>query len=318
MTSKANWGNPFHYKFRGPDSRLFYTFQKPESPTTPFEGQELHTVFEKIRYNPLKDNGIGNTVYFKTTVLSQGTVDTEPTIEQIVVKDYPMWLIWWSFSDWIKKSKPIQHIEQDYQIIAKSKYFYPQRKTYLFTDKYFYQPPEFPTELNETDKTNWHPKYEMQKEVENIIAQTGPAAPKLTNSKSIQVNMLYSVKLKWGGCPAPMENISNPCEQEKFPGPNSVHFRPEIQNPETEKEMYLYQWDEKRQTITSAAAKRLKTDSKHKTYFTESGPLNVPHEEETETQTSEDEEENKILLNRLLRNKRNRKLLRKRLRQLIK
>ncbi|AXQ66187.1 MAG: hypothetical protein [Anelloviridae sp.] len=318
MTTKANWGNPFHYKFRGTESRLFYTFIKPNTANTQFKGAELYYMFEQIRYNPLKDNGIGNTVYFKTVALSQGTVDTEPTIDQIIVKELPLWIIFWGFSDWIKKSKPIQHIDQDYQIVVKSKHLYPQRKTYLFTDKFFTHPPEFITELNETDKVNWHPKYDMQKEVENIIAQTGPAAPKITKTKSIQVNVLYNVKLKWGGCPAPMENVSNPCEQEKFPGPNSVHFRPEVTNPETEKETFLYEWDEKRQTITAPAAKRLKTDSKPKTYFTDSGPLNVPHEEETETQTSEDEEENKILLNRLLRNKRNRKLLRKRLRQLIK
>lgn len=41
----------------------------------------------------------------------------------------------------------------------------------------------------------------------------------------------YDIKLKWGGCPAPMETVSNPCEQENSPRPitSTADLRSRIQ-----------------------------------------------------------------------------------------
>ncbi len=103
------------------------------------------------------------------------------------------------------KSKPIQHIGEDYQIVVQSKFITPKRNCYVFVDKYMWGADTLHTEFTETDKTNWHPKYAFQSEVENSFAETGPATPKLNHTKSFEVNMKYNIKLKWGGCPAPME-----------------------------------------------------------------------------------------------------------------
>ena len=59
----------------------------------------------------------------------------------------------------------------------------------------------------------------MQTEQEYFLGQSGPGAPKINRSQCVQAKMLYSFKLKWGGCPAPMEIIDNPCEQDKISRP---------------------------------------------------------------------------------------------------
>lgn len=312
------WGNPFHPAYTE-HGRYFYSFTKVTKGTEPFDATELYYIFEPCRYNPLSDSGKGNKLYFKSTSLYKGTFNDIPDDPKILIEEYPLWLMFWAFTDWIEKSKPIQHIKQDYQLVLQSKFLNPQRKSYVLLDKYFREHDILDT--TETDKNNWHPKYEMQTYTESDIAESGPGAPKINKSESIECICKYRVKLKWGGCPAPMESISNPCEQEKYPTPNSLNLRYAIQSPETAKEHYLYCWDEKRCMLTETAAKRLKTDSIFDTSFTDSGALNPPHQQE-ETQTSQEttseEEEDQTLLRQLHKLKRKRRVLRDRIRQLIK
>lgn len=318
---QSTWGNPFHPNYIHPDATLWYSFDKPRPNITTKSLSRFYYIWEPVRYNPLKDTGEGNKVYFKSTKLNQGTFNDVPTNKDIVIEEYPLWLIFWAFSDWIAKAKPIQHVASDYQIVVKTKFFYPQRQTYVLVDKYLWDASlHSNTEYTETDKANWHPRYAYQTEVENTIAETGPAAPKLNHTKSIEAVCKYDVKLKWGGCPAPMETVSNPCEQEKFPSPSNINSRLEITNPENPKESFLYRWDERNCFITETAAKRLKTDYSTSTSLTDYPSLNPPHEiQETETsETSTEEEEQTPLLQQLRRLHKRKVLLRDRIRQLTK
>lgn len=322
--SQQNWGNPFHPHWLNPDVSLWYSFEKPNNDITQNVKTKLsqfYYTFEKCRYNPITDTGIGNTVYFKSTKLSQGTVDTLPQNKDIIITEYPLWIVFWAWTDWIQKLKPIQHISEDYQIIVKTDFITPKRKTYIFIDKYMWGRDETHSkELTETDKVNWHPKYGYQTEIENLFAETGPAAPKINHSKSIEAYMTYNIKVKWGGCPAPMETISNPCEQEKFPTPSNIDSRYEITNPEQEKETFLYRWDERDCFITATAAKRLKKDHSTSKSLTEFPSLNPPVQAKTAetSETSSEEEEQTPLLKQLYKLHKRKQLLRDRLRRLIK
>nr|UGV34378.1 MAG: ORF1 [TTV-like mini virus] len=313
------WGNPFH-PTHVELNRYYYSFTKVHSKSETFDGSQLYYIFEKLRYNPLSDSGKGNKLYFKSTSLYKGTFDDIPDDSKIIIEEYPLWLMFWGFTDWIEKSKPINQIKQNYQLVVKSKFLNPNRQTYVLLDEYFTQMDLTHMQPTETDKSIWHPKYEFQTYTESDIAGSGPAAPKLNKSKSIECTCKYKVKLKWGGCPAPMESISNPCEQEKYPTPNSVYIGHEIQDPATSKEHFLYEWDEKRSLITPKAAKRLKTDSIFDTSFAEFGALNPDHQEEAQatSPTPSEEEEDETLLRQLHKLKRKRKLLRDRIRQLTK
>lgn len=286
LPDRNTWGNPFHHSYQDPDARLFYSTSKPKNNVKP---SRIYYIWEPCRYNPLKDTGIGNKMYFKSTSIAQTPFNQLPDNPKIILQDMPLWLMAWGFTNWIKKSKPIQHLDDDYQIVFQSDFITPKRSCYLFIDQYFRQPPGTPASLTETERAHWHPAYRMQTEMENLIAETGPAAPKINYTKSIHAQLKYKVHLKWGGTPAPMETIFNPCEQEKFPIPGAINSRYEIQSPSTPKQYYLYSWDEKRGCITEPAAKRLKTQICSPS-FTDSGPLNPTHKtQETDEETSEEE-----------------------------
>ncbi len=134
----------------------------------------------------------------------------------------------------------------------------------------------------------------MQTEVEYFFATTGPFAPKITRSSSIQANMGYTFYFKWGGCPAPMEHVTSPCDQDKFPIPNPELQSLKIQDPKTEKEKYLYKWDERRGQLTETCAKRIKKDSTSELSVTGLSAFNVPilsSQEESDQETTEEEDE---------------------------
>ena len=253
-------------------------------------------IFQECRYNPFKDKGTGNKVYIKSTNTSQGSFTSLPTDNRLLITDFPLWLVFWGWISWLEKSKPVHHLQEDYQLVFQSPYIYPPMKAYVPLDKYFTHHPG--TNLTETDKQHWHPKLEFQTETLNKFAETGPAAPKINKQKQIQIHAFYDFYFKWGGCPAPMETICDPAEQEKFPNPNNILQDITIEDPETPKEHYIYKFDERHGLLTTTAAKRLKTDSEITKYFTEYGtkdpilqvfpPQNQTQEKETKKKSQEE------------------------------
>lgn len=167
---------------------------------------------------------------------------------------------------------------------------------YVPLDKYFTH--NDGKNLTETDKAHWHPKLEMQLETLAKFAETGPAATKINKQKQIQIHAFYDFYFKWGGCPAPMENICDPAEQEKFPNPNNILKELALQNPETPKEYYIYKFDERDGLLTDTAAKRLKKDIESPKYFTEFGAkdplLQIDPPQKTQTETTQEESEEEI------------------------
>nr|UGV37363.1 MAG: ORF1 [TTV-like mini virus] len=280
-----NWGNIFHPWWADSDRRVYYSTNTPTD--TSYENlpvSQLHEIFFKVRYNPYTDNGTGNKVFWKSTSLDRTNILTPPNKPELTIENYPLWLIFFSWSDWIEKLKPINQKDQNYFLVVITPYFVPKRAGYVLLDNYFvYADHE---KLNVRDQNAWHPKYEMQTEQEYFLGQSGPGAPKINRSQCVQAKMLYSFKLKWGGCPAPMEIIDNPCDQDKFPVPNKEQQGPSIESPTTPKEYYLYDWDQRAGLITKKCAKRIKKDSDVGKSFTGGSTLDL----QVQAQTSEDSE----------------------------
>lgn len=280
------WGNPFTEAYNHKDVRIFFGIKPTQDTfnTTP-KVTEITELFHECRYNPFRDKGIGNKVYLKSTKTTQGSFLTLPTDDRLLVQDMPLWLIFWGWTDWLLKSKPIYHLNDDYQVVFQSPYVEPQLPCYVLADRYFNSPTK--THLNETDKAHWHIKTEYQEYSIENIASSGPGTPKIHPFKQIQAHMLYDFFFKWGGCPAPMEIITDPAKQEKFPTPNNILQRLTIQDPETPKEYYLYRFDEKSGQITNEFIDRTKQDHEFTYYFTDFGTkdIAIPHQ----TQAKEDE-----------------------------
>nr|UJI58629.1 ORF1 [Anelloviridae sp.] len=293
------WGNPFTYTAHPEtnDIKIFYG-------TPPIQGTyenkpallPITGLYQECRYNPFKDKGTGNKAYIKSTKQQQGSFTSLPTDSRLLIQDFPLWLIFWGWISWLQKSKPVHHLEEDYQLVFQSPYIYPPMKAYVPLDKYFTH--HSGLDLTETDKQHWHPKLEFQMETLNKFAETGPAAPKINKQKQIQIHAFYNFYFKWGGCPAPMETICDPAEQEKFTNPNNILQEITIENPETPKEHYIYKFDERHGLLTTTATKRLKKDSDTTKYFTEYGakdpilevfpPTNQTQKKETKEKTKEE------------------------------
>nr|UGV35297.1 MAG: ORF1 [TTV-like mini virus] len=273
LNNRQNWGNPFTERYNHKDVRIYYG-TKPNTLENPPNITEITELFHQCRYNPFRDKGIGNKVYLKSTKTTQGSFLTLPTDDRLIVQDMPLWLIFWGWTDWLLKSKPVYHLNDDYQVVFQSPYVEPALPCYVLADRYFNSPNQ--THLNETDKAHWHIKTEYQEYSIETIAQSGPGTPKIHPHKQIQAHVLYNFFFKWGGCPAPMEIIADPAKQEKFPTPNNILQRLTIQDPETPKEYFLYKFDEKSGEITDEFVNRTKQDYASQYYFTDYGTKDPP------------------------------------------
>ncbi len=178
--------------------------------------------------------------------------------------------------------------------------------------------------VTKIDKQHWFPSIQHQQETMNAFVQTGPLIPKLENIKDStwELKAGYTFYFKWGGNPAPMETVTDPGDQEKFPTPYNKLQGLEIESPGKAKQHFLYTFDERRNEISLKTAKRLKTDFTTPTFFTDFGAKDIPWKEKTEDEDSSEEEEVQTSLQRqeqlILHLKRKRQQYRQRIHQLLK
>nr|UGV42494.1 MAG: ORF1 [TTV-like mini virus] len=302
--SSQNWGNPFHADHGHEDTPIYYTTSMPTSSTASTNVASLAgEIYTECRYNPLIDTGRGNVVFFKSTSISDGNIWTTPKDPTVTISGFPLWLIFWGWTDWIEKLKPINQIHLNYYIVIISDFITPKRPGYIPLDLHFVKPQI--SDLTETEKAYWHPRFHFQTQTLNNIAVSGPATPKINKSQSIQVNAYYEFSFKWGGCPAPMQNIKDPCQQPKFPVPSNQLQTIQVIDPATDKQTMLSDFDERRHTITATATKRIKEAKDYKTpIFPDM--FNPKIEETSESSTEEEEETQQNFSEQLIRIRRKR------------
>lgn len=321
QTNKDKYGNPFTNLYSHADVKIFYGSEPKQSDNLESTANilEITGLFQKCRYNPFRDKGKGNKIYWKPTDTDQGSLLSLPQDKRLLTEDVPLWLGLWGIEDWTLKSKPITHLYEEWQLVIISPYIEPKMPCYIFLDYYFTHPKEHTAEYTQTDLAHWHPKYGYQIYALEQLANSGPGTPKINLVKQIQAHTFYNFHFKWGGCPAPMELITDPADQEKYPTPNNQLQGLEIQDPETPKEYCLYTWDERDCEITGPAAKRLKQDFTSTKLFTGLGTKDVPIlEAPQETWETSDEEEKKETTDKLQQLREHRRKLRHRLHQLLK
>lgn len=287
---KEKWGNPFYHNHSSIDTVIYYSTQAPKSAdttTTQTAITESDHIYITCRYNPLKDTGEGNQVFFKSTSISKNPIYEPENNPDIHISGFPLWLIFWGWTDWLEKKKPINQIYLNYYIVIISDFIEPKLPGYVILDQDFIIPDT--TTFTETDYNYWHPRWAYQKKTANLIGTSGPATPKLNKAHSIQVNAFYTFYFKFGGCPAPMQNIKDPCEQPKFPVPSDQLQTIQIIDPATDKQTMLHDFDERRHTLTERAEKRIKKAKDSKTPLF-SDLLNPRIQEETTSEESSEEE----------------------------
>ncbi|AXQ66486.1 MAG: hypothetical protein [Anelloviridae sp.] len=309
--SLPDQGNPFYHDHSSQDTKIYYSTTPPSNATDKTNITEADPIYITCRYNPLKDTGEGNQVFFKSTSISKNPIYEPENNPDIHISGFPLWLIFWGWTDWLEKKKPINQIYLNYYIVFVSDFVEPKLPGYVILDPEFILPN--PQDLTETDMNYWHPRWAYQKKTANLIGTSGPATPKTNKSHSLQVNAFYTFYFKFGGCPAPMQNIKDPCEQPKFPVPSDQLQTIQIIDPATDKQTVLHDFDERRHTITETATKRIKKAKDRRTpLFPDLLNPPIQEEETSETDTEEEAHPSQNITQQLLNIRRRRlKLLRK-------
>nr|UGV37066.1 MAG: ORF1 [TTV-like mini virus] len=261
--SYENWGNIFYWGYLSGNMDYVISDSPPTNiqtlKTTQIEDSQIKetSIVSTIRYNPFKDKGKGNEVYFIPNYNASHN-NWEPTTDpDIHFEGFPLWIMLWGIEGIIKKMGKCPHIDDDWICVIKSNYFnVPEKHIIPLSYNFVHGLAPYTGEredITPTDNRTWYPKWKFQKEaIENII-NTGFAVCRSDNIKNIQANIKYRFFFKWGGSPAPMENVYDPTTFPITPIPGDINLQNEIIDPNTPAQSFLYQWDQRRDFITESA-----------------------------------------------------------------
>lgn len=290
-------------------------------------------IFIHCRYNPDIDTGKNTRVYLVPNFQNYNDWKL-PDNDQLIFHGFPLWMLLWGWIDWQKKLALVNQIDQHYIVIIESSAIEPKLDKYMFLDEEFVNnTKEFLDTSHETadnkpfltDQQNWYPKFWYQQKSINKICMAGPATHKWKNNESIEAHIKYMFAFKWGGSSSTMESIADPSKQPRYPTPDNITERFQIENPATDPRDYLYPWDFRRHILTRKATERLtekrEPDELFSTFTDLWNPNPYNHEEKDplqaflETQTQKKDKEQKVQQLKLLQQQQ--RLLQQRINQFL-
>nr|UGV33882.1 MAG: ORF1 [TTV-like mini virus] len=333
--TREHWGSPFYTHYMQGDIPVYYSTKAPTDTnafnTTESIRQNLTEIhgplYTECRYNPDRDTGKGNVIYFLNNYSGVGdNAWDEPEDENSKITGLPLWVAIWGWSDWIKKLNLLPRLEDDQILCIKSPFITPPLPCYVFLDDSFLQGQNpYGNPLSGKYPLHYYPQLNWQRQSEETLGECGPGVCRFDHSQAVQAKMGYQFLLKFGGCPSTLEKIYDPCSQPKWPTTSNISEGYEIQNPATDPSTIFNTWDVRRDIITMPAIKRLKTNKEtDETISLSTGSKSSPSavllqtHQETEDSSSSEEEEEKTLQCKLLRLRDQQRELNKHLLKLIK
>lgn len=329
--SPESWGNPFHHDYlsdSNTDSNYHIYISESTSATfktalslssntirvTEVTGPMLYA----LRYNPAKDKGDTNKIYLVSTSTTDKTI-TPPPNENLVIEGLPLFILLWSWTDWVIKAKITTDINKYRTLVIDTKMFDTQLPHYILIDEDFImgRDPYTPEHTDGTivrpdyyNSKNWHPKLLFQQQTLKQIAMSGPGVHRKTNHSYIQAYCKYKFLFTWGGCPKQLPKPFEPCLQPKWTTANNIPGRLEITNPQHDPKTELYDWDWEEDYVTNQAIERVKcyTTTDPKTLSTASRNLPKSITKTSKEEKTPEKEEQKIL-QQLLQLRQQRQLL---------
>nr|UGV36517.1 MAG: ORF1 [TTV-like mini virus] len=341
ISTDTKWGNPFHpdvlnkeidlYTSNTQPSNILSDANKDKTIKELITNSKLTKVTEPLvieyRYNPDRDTGLNNLCYL-TNITTTTNKFNPPDDDNITIKGFPLFISLWSWIDWQKKLAYLHNIDTTYCLTIQTKFTDTLKQETLIPIDHNFLIGKGPygldrNEWNEHTQTTWYPKVAHQLVTIDEICKSGPATAKATNTKSIQAHCQYQFDFKWGGCPAPMVNLTNPCLQPKFPVPDTILQRLQRQNPAYPPELQLHEFDERKETLTKKCIKRLQQFTPiEQTMLSITGTTDPPTKTKRQRiqealQTSDSEEEEENLQQQLNKQRMQQKLLKRVLLKLI-
>lgn len=274
-------GNPFHHEID--IDHIFMSYKSPqaiigklatinkENPTwkdimeqgtgtdftlTPL----LEPLFVPFQYNPYKDTGQDTVCYLLSN--SNGNGWDPSSNDNIRLDGFPLWLILWGFQDFQTKLKEALNINENYIICIRT--HFTQRPTDMLivpiSTSFIQGNSPYENQCLPSDINRWYPMVQYQEEEINKILATGPATPFLNDELAENINIFYSFRFKWGGCPPKTVNVDNPAHQAQYPIPRNEHETTSLQNPAHPPETLLYSFDHRHGQYTKTALDRITKD----------------------------------------------------------
>lgn len=329
-TTIGAWGNPFHFHYLTGNVPTCITTatQSPAEYMTGTLTDRLKITQKRnnddiiyLRYNPHKDKGTGNRVYF-VPINAPGQTTWEHTGDpDLLFENFPLWLMLWSIEDIVTRLGKCKNLDEDWVLVIQSSYL-SQRENYIIplSEDFIHGQGPYETDAQDIsfqDYSNWHPKFKFQKQAIHNIIMTGPAVIRPDHTKSFQALIHYNFLFKWGGNPSPMETAYDPNSQPNTFS-NSLNPTYEITDPTTAIQSFIYPWDCRRDELTRKATERIKDCSIIDTpLFTDSpfSTTDLQLFQTPQTQTTPQKEEQTLLF-QLKQLQQYNKLLRQRFNQL--
>nr|UGV34575.1 MAG: ORF1 [TTV-like mini virus] len=270
----SNFGNPFHHLFTEPTAAIYVGYVSPYDIKNILAGTDHRTLsltlltepfFVEGRYNPETDKGDKNSVYLLST--SNSNILNPPENENLIFSGFPLPILTWGWTDWIKKAKQMQDPDQNGILAFKTDQINIKQALYIPIDQDFqdgldpYTPhPEHGTtpDISAYSKTHWYPKLQFQEQNINNICCSQPGTARVPYNHYMQIFAKYKFYFKWGGCPKQLEKAYDPCSQSIWTTPDNFHGRLEIQNPHTSPDTELWSWDWEGDYVTEEAIERIK------------------------------------------------------------
>uniref|UniRef100_A0AAU7STI6 Capsid protein n=1 Tax=Betatorquevirus homini36 TaxID=3052022 RepID=A0AAU7STI6_9VIRU len=263
------WGNPFHFHYLTEHTPECIT-TATQDPGTYMTGNLSDTLLPtqkknsdnilNMRYNPHKDKGQGNRVYFVPNNSPSHTT-WEPTGDpDLLFENFPLWILLWGIEDIVTRMGKCKNLNEDWVLVIQCRYL-SEKENYIIplSDNFVHGQGPYETDadhITDKDYTSWYPKFKFQKEAIHNIITTGPAVIRPDHSKSFQALIHYDFSFKWGGNPSPMESVYDPNSQPST-FTNSLNTSNEITDPATPIESFIYPWDCRRDFLTTKATKRI-------------------------------------------------------------
>nr|UGV37014.1 MAG: ORF1 [TTV-like mini virus] len=334
-TKKTMWGNPFRSGYFYGEERmlttnltwnqLINTYNTDGDLGTNFT--LLTSKYHEVRYNPYKDKGIGNKIYMLPIDKPTNNYDWSDTHadKDSIAENLPLWSLFFGYIDFQKRWEHISSVETKHIIVFQTQYIQTQApKTFVLLDIDFlhgHSPYRPEGEITPSDYNYWHPKVAFQERSINDIISTGPATSKLPDRISGESHIKYCFYFKVGGNPAPMSIIEDPDDQPKFPTPDNMFPTTSLQNPTTPFQQFLWNFDERRNTITQKAIKRIQDYTEPETNLlsiTEtSSSYKRPRSPETSSPETSDSEKEETPEEKISRYRREQKLLKRGINRLL-
>lgn len=273
-------GNPFHEDYTSGDMHIYISKMTPlevlklvnNNHTEPTDAKKRSititgNIIYTVRYNPQKDDGTTNKAYIVNNEL--GGLIQPPNNPNFIIEGFPLHTMLWGWTDFIRKLGEAIHFDQNYIVTIETKQVNDNKLPYLIPlDDTFihglnpYSPihtdPDHHIPIDAYNAKNWYPRHEYQKVTINRICMSGPACPRQPWKHYMQANCKYKFYFTLGGCPKTIEKIYNPCSQPKWPTPDNITGRYEVQDPNTHPATELYSWDWKKDYVTESAISRIR------------------------------------------------------------